>query len=300
MVQRVCFKLLIAMLLSQLPDPYQACAGDLRTRLNPRFYHYSFFSDSPEEIEKTVKECNSTSHTERSAPGSIIIGIVPHHFLAKDMIRNFYTMLARHETDYDTIIIVGPDHNKHGMNPVSLTDLPWKTAFGIAETNEALVINLQRMLDISLDPEAFCGEHSISLHMDFIKHYYPEAKVMPIMISSRAPRSIVEKLSSVIYQNIKGNKKLLMVSIDFAHNCTAVEAEQFDSITREVVRTGALDLVSQVNVDCKACLASVLMLMQKFSGFTFEFLEHSNSSIIANKPDLSNVTSYFTIIASQP
>jgi AmmeMemoRadiSam system protein B len=182
------------------------------------------------------------------------------------------------------------------MNPISLTNLPWKTAFGMVKTDETLVKQLQEVLNIRLDPEAFTGEHSISIHMDLIKYYFPKAKVVPIMIQSGASFNMIEKLSSMIYPCFENNRTLVVLSMDFSHKCTVSDAEKYDSFTHDIIANKNIKFVPRAHIDCKACLAAMLMLMNQFRDLKLEFLDHSNSAIISHKPDLLNVTSYYVIL----
>jgi MEMO1 family protein len=301
MVQGVCPKLLncggltptVVLLCILCCSQVQISAQEARISIEPREFHYSYFCNNPDEIMSIIKNYAYSPCKEPGSPA--FAGIVPHHFLAKELILEFYNVVFQNGAEYDSIFVLGPDHYNHSIHPITLTDLPWKTAFGIAVTDPTAVNNLKTITGADLDPEAFAGEHSISLQMDFIHYYFPNAKVIPVLLCSRTPLTLIEKLSSAIHAWMKNHRSLLLVSADFAHNCTVTQAEQYDAISRDIILHNKIGLIPQMHIDCKSCLTTLLLLAQHYPSSSIEILNHSNSALISQNPALFNVTSYLSV-----
>ncbi|MFA6431221.1 MAG: AmmeMemoRadiSam system protein B [Candidatus Margulisiibacteriota bacterium] len=248
-------------------------------------FHYSKYAGDPEKYLKPIREYQRTQASQKIASGKILAGILPHHFLASDMMVDFFERIKRSEKP-KTIILIGPNHFKQGNSAVSISSLPWKTPFGIVQSAP---------LGIKEDPLAFSGEHSVGVIIPFIKYYFPESKIIPILIRGDASLEEMQKLKNKIEKTIdeKGDV-LILLSADFSHNSTAQTAEIRDKKSKAVITAMDPEQVFSAEIDCWRGLWLLISLI-KYKA-TPHFIGHSNSERIAKLHGQKDVTSYFTVL----
>lgn len=127
-------------------------------------------------------------------------------------------------SDFQTIIILGPNHWGHGAGIATMSGL-WKTPFGALEIDEEFANELEGKL-IFNDPLAHKNEHSIEVQLPWIQQVLAPKKssrafkFVPISINSlyfnkESCKKIAEKIFKV---SKKLNRKILIIaSSDFTH-----------------------------------------------------------------------------------
>lgn len=255
-----------------------------------RTAHYSSYSDDAEVFSSAI-----TAYAKTESKGCISdraprAGIVSHHLLAKAVITDFFECLSRKAAP-ERIILVGPDHFNKGLHYVSVSDLPWKTPFGRVDTDTEGTKELINA-GFTEDDAAFMGEHSIGALVPFIKRYFPESRVVPVMVKNSAPLHVLRRLSAAIGGLMHDEKTLIMVSMDFSHGKTPEEARLTDAASREVILNGRIGEVYNLDVDCRACLYSLMLAARPYRA---EIQRRSDSAEVSGIRDLKDVTSYFTI-----
>ncbi len=145
-------------------------------------------------------------------------GTVSHHLLAGEYIDLWFSELASRRT-VENFIILSPRHWDLGCFPVSLTHNSWDTSFGVVESNNRLVKQLQKILEVEPEPDVFNYEHGVSTLIPFIKKYFPGARIVAVAYGGEAPVDIpfVEKLYRSI-DSINSKENFLLVSTDFSHH----------------------------------------------------------------------------------
>jgi len=92
--------------------------------------------------------------------------------------------LARRDLDADTFIVLGVCHAP-SQHPYVLTAQPFDTPLGEAEVDRDVLDRLAAALgtDGFADELLHAQEHSIEFQVVFIKHLFPQARVVPILCS---------------------------------------------------------------------------------------------------------------------
>ena len=121
-------------------------------------------------------------------PARVFAGIVPHagwQYSGAVAAKVFETI--RQKTDPTTFVIFGAVHRWAGINSVYARGA-WATPLGPAEIDESLAAKiLDETPEWTVDePRAHSGEHSIEVELPFIKHWFPQAKVIPIAVNPDA------------------------------------------------------------------------------------------------------------------
>ena len=124
---------------------------------------------------------------------------------------------------YKNIIVIGPSH-KVAFNGASVLKFDeYETPLGNIEINKDLSQNLIDSYDF-LDFNIECEfEHSTEVQMPFIKHYFPNSKVVEIVYSQIS----FQNLSKLIF-NLSSEDNLVVISSDLSHFYTKTEAMKLD------------------------------------------------------------------------
>ena len=259
-----------------------------------RTLHYSWWSDNPQPYLEAIQKTGSTSPPKLTREERIRAGIVTHHFLASGMMVRFFAGL-RATTSPETVILIGPNHFHRGLADVSLSSLPWKTPFGLVETDQAVVQLCRNATHLPEDPEAFTGEHSVGVLIPFLKYYFPRTKVVPILIDVNAQDRHLRNLRGVLGELLAKPNILVLLSMDFSHNSVASIADDRDAGAQQAISTLDLSRVEGLNVDCRKGLWLLLAALADLGKIEVHFSEHTNSARLTGNAQQANVTSYYSV-----
>lgn len=206
--------------------------------------------------------------------------ILPHHDLAKEL---FHSSLKKLQSisQPETIVIYGTNH----YFPTSQT----------YTTSTSIKNEFQLSEEILADDERIQKEHSIQTVAPYLKEYYPNAKIIPIIVSSRYEN--IEELNTVIeyFISIFGSQRTLYIaSVDFAHNVSLDEGmrknqESIGSIS-EMNMSEILEYQDD-HLDSPLAIITLLLTMKQLEANSWETWYSSHGALITNNLDL-NGTSY--------
>jgi len=218
--------------------------------------------------------------------------LVPHHLLASPLIAEGIKRASGRPID--TVVIIGPNHEELGPS-VMTTDATWETPVGSALANQRLVNQLAASQLASSNAEGFRYEHSIGAIMPFVKHYIPDAQVLPIILRHDTGDEVA-KLAQWLDVNLPPDS-LIVYSVDFSHYLNEFAADDRDAETEHVLRSGDIGKLLQLgheHVDSPATLAMALE-MSRWHNSRMEIVKRANSNDFLQLPN-SETTSYLEII----
>jgi hypothetical protein len=259
-----------------------------------RELHYSNWSDNPQPYIDAIHKCAGQPFPTVPAGYTIRGGIVTHHFLASGLMVRFFEGL-RTQSSPETVILLGPNHFHQGLADISVSSLPWKTPFGILPTDTQLVHKISRAIRLPEDPEAFSGEHSVSILIPFLKYYFPHSRVVPILIDVNTQDSRMRELRDVLSLVLKDEKVLVLLSMDFSHHSVSSIADTRDLKAKEVISSMDAKGTRDLRVDSRKGLRLLIELLNRNECDKVQFNEHTNSARLTGKLNQPDVTSYFTI-----
>lgn len=222
----------------------------------------------------------------------ILAGIVNHHFLARDLMGRFFAGID--PAGVRRVILVSPDHFKHlrgGKWFWGASLLPWNTPFGTMPADAAFLQDLLGRGGGALLDRAFMQEHGIYLLVPFIKQTFPDAAVVPLILSSSRDYAQFIVLGKSLRQQ-DGGDAVLLVSSDFAHGVTSRQARKLDAQSLAHLQRLRREVIGEIHSDCRPCLAALL----GFLGDTppaFTLVNHKTSRDFGS-PQEENLTSYIT------
>ena len=196
--------------------------------------------------------------------------ILPHHLAVGEDLARFYRGLAKVK-DSERIFILGPDHYEAGaMTISSCGDCVYKTVYGEVEV-EAPDLDF-----VGIEGDIFAKEHGIFAHTPFIKYFFPEAVIVPLIIRSDVREEDMEKLREWLNENLRKDD-LLLASIDFSHYKPVEEANVDDQFSFEAIVGFDLEMVAVAAMDSPASVSVILEIMQE-RGYTKAVrLAHTNT-----------------------
>jgi MEMO1 family protein len=157
--------------------------------------------------------------------------IMPHHLAVGEHISRFYQGMAEWKNP-QTVYVVSPNHYDEGQAYIQTCG---ECVFGTAEGDLFLDIEVIERLNVAtVRDETFVKEHGIFAHSPFIKHFFPEAKIVPILLRSDISEEDIVLLSEWLDDNLR-DEDLLIASIDFSHYKTIEEADKDDALTNVAI-----------------------------------------------------------------
>jgi len=259
-----------------------------------RDFHFSFWSDNPQPYLAAIKNSAGTPLFPPPAGKRACGGIVTHHFLASALMVRFFAGLQS-QPPPETIILLGPNHFHQGLANISLSSLPWKTPFGLLPANQQLARQIAHAIQLPEDPEAFTGEHSVGVLIPFLKYYFPQARVVPILIDPNASASRLQRLREILSIQLRNPRTLVLLSLDFSHDSLASIADERDAQAQMAISSLDSSKTHELHVDSRKGLRLLLESMKQSGCSSVQFNEHTNSARLTGKLDQPNATSYFTI-----
>lgn len=235
---------------------------------------------------------------------TVIGGIIPHHLVANSFIADFYQAVSQAET-YDLIVLISPNHYTAGPR-VQIGASDYYTYQGVVPIDEELINDLTQENEewgglINVADESYLSiEHGQLVHMPYIKTYFPQAKVLSLMLAETRDLSDLSRLAQILHEAIGNRKTLLVGSIDFSHYLTLEEAENNDAYTRELLRSNDYETMSHLSndyIDSPSTYGLLMLMMEIMYGETSPIIfNHSNSAKISGHLNSIETTSYFQVL----
>lgn len=228
--------------------------------------------------------------------GTIQGCIVPHHLVAKDLIYEVFQNINKNE--YDTVVLIGPDHESTDKGKIFTTICDWQTPTGILETDDKITEELLKFSFVEEDDDKLTIEHSTSSIIPFINYYLKDVKVVTLVLTKQVKLEDVEKLIDTLYENINIDKTLFVASVDFSHYLDLETAHKMDLISIEAIKNNDINKIMSFNndnLDSPISIAAMLKMMEKSGAAEKTMLNHSNSELILRKR-MEETTSYITYL----
>jgi len=238
-------------------------------------------------------------HPAFEVPGGVTGITVPHHLLADDlMARAFWAASAG---AYERIILISPDHFRAVRGRFATTDADFDTVFGPLASDRVAVAQLLARGELfeSMSERLMAAEHGVQALLPFIKHFWPGARVVPVVASiSTEPedwQAAAEALTPMLDQ-----KTLVVQSTDYSHYLPVGEAVRRDQETLSVIVAAdpahVAPLMQPAHLDSKAA-QYIQMRLQERVGSQPVIIANRNQAEYGASPE--RTTSYVVSIWMQ-
>ena len=225
-------------------------------------------------------------------------GVISHHFLAKELIADFYNKIGN--KNIDTIFLVSPDHyNKFFPSGVIAytSSSTWQTPFGNLYANKDIVNSLIKQRQIESNDSAVGLEHGIYIEIPFIKNFFPNAKIVPLVLNSATASDNFSELGTEL-KNLAGDNSILIVSSDFSHDISAKTAGLNDKDSIKILKDLQTEKIKDINSDCTRCIFVLSGFLENAQNYKFNLIDNKNSFDYSEDPlagsghSKDSVTSY--------
>jgi AmmeMemoRadiSam system protein B len=231
-------------------------------------------------------------------PDHLLGGIAPHHDLALPMIIRFYQRLAgasEEGRDVRRVWLLAPDHFRRVRNLAAVCSLDWALSTRTLEADEEARKALESLSMVeAADETIFAPEHGITIHIPLIARYFPNAKVVPVLLNPKIPDVGLIILRNKILELFRSGD-VVILSMDLSHYKTPEAMAAEDEKTLPVLTKLRFGATGGLDVDARRAAALVLMLFRALGGGEGRVLERMDTSDILGRR-LESGTSYATVI----
>jgi gamma-polyglutamate biosynthesis protein CapA len=250
---------------------------------------------SPWKISDLVDIDFKNTNPKTTFSLEVVSFVVPHHLVAEGLIEEAFAKVAEENgsSKIERVILISPNHFNLGRNWVSVSEKKWKTKNGEVLPDISGIGKMKKLEEISLEEEAFRKEHGIENIVPFIAKYFPEAKVLPLMVKDGFPLEKARNLAENLAENFS-QKTILILSSDFSHELEKNVSQFHDIKTLESIKTRNYSKFYDMDTDCAPGLAIMTRYSEVLGYGKFKVLANSNSSEIYQKNFIGENTSYIT------
>lgn len=227
--------------------------------------------------------------------------IAPHHDLAAQYVAELFSKLSNPEIK--TVIVVGPNHENVGATDVVTGVIDYQLLDGELATDADWVDWLEQEKLANIEPERFSNEHSIYALAPFVKYYFPEARIVPLILKSSLSPAEAQRLGEVLADKIKSSNNedntLVIGSIDFSHYLPTEQANLKDAETRQALLArdySRLYSFGNDNIDSPMTATVVLTAATRLGGDKTEIVANVNQAEATGLVSVPSSTSYFTVV----
>ncbi len=221
---------------------------------------------------------------------------VPHHLLADRLVA--LGLKAASGFAYKRIVILSPDHFRRSAKPFATTSRGFHTVLGQVETDAEAVGRLLAASDLVEDSCLFDKDHGVRALLPFVRHYFPDAHVVPVAISIKSRRTDWDALADALAPLVD-DETLVLESTDFSHYLPQHAARLRDQQTLNVIAAGSLDQVAMLeqpaHLDSLGALYVQMRLQQQVVGAAPLVIANDNAQQYEAKPS-DSTTSYMVIL----
>jgi len=266
----------------------------------------------PGEHDQCLAEISEFAKREITAPlpDTIVAGIVPHAgwtFSGQLAVMAISAIKQRHEK-VDTFVIFGAVHRHFGVKPAVYDEGVWVTPLGQIAIDEDLAGKVLSKADALVDVDAHQHEHSIEVQIPLVQHFFPNARILPILVP---PTECALPLGDAVGEIIAteaGKKIVCLGSTDLTHYgprygftpmgiasdgykwANDVNDRQFIDLA---LKLEPEELLNNANENCNACgpgaAAATVAAAKKLGKTEGVLLAHTNSNeVMLEKMEMTN------------
>lgn len=200
--------------------------------------------------------------------GCELVGaVVPHagYIYSGYEALHFFVPLARHNTKYETIVIVHPDHRGLGKEAAIDDHTEWETLLG----NVSVDVEFAQCMNLEFNKHPHQFEHSGEVMIPFLQYFlkYP-FQIVPVAVTRQKPEIALQLSKKIFEARQKTNRKILIIaSSDFSHFLPPeIGASQDDLILKEILNFKS-EAVYQIirSQDISVCGYGPIMTLIEYS-----------------------------------
>jgi len=226
--------------------------------------------------------------------------VLPHHDAAIPLIGRVLSDAASRCNGNmpETIILLGPNHKREGISRIQTSVLDWSTPEGTMSAASDWASELIDKYGTPGDPSLFEREYSLSTLVPWLKHYFPTATLLPVLIHGNLDTDHCRALSEILTDFAGRRKTLMIASIDFSHGLSSQDALSRDERTWFLIQSGdAAGILRLGNeyLDAPPTLGTLVMAMSRQTNAPAQLVGHAEASSFLGHP-IEETTSYLSVV----
>lgn len=176
--------------------------------------------------------------------------ISAHHLLVGNKMAEMFEAVGSDEIE--TVVIMSPNHFDSGRSAAQISYGSWETPYGLLENDRGHVTRLLEAIKfLRLEEITFENEHGVSGLTPFIKHSFPNAKIVPLVLHEDLTREECEKIAQSIVELMPD--AFVLASIDMSHYLPEYVSSFHDDVTlRTIAQGGCTDC--ELEIDSNASM----------------------------------------------
>lgn len=261
-----------------------------------------FYPDNREETIRIIDELikkESLKFRKELYGREVIGGIVPHagYIYSGGIAAHFFEILRHSKYDYDTAVIVAPNHTGFGAEIGCDSSQFWETPIGNVEVDREFL----EETGVEVSEMANKYEHSVEVMVPFLKYFLDyDIKIAPIVIKNQTLKNSMQVAASIRRAaKALGRKVILIASSDFSHYVEPLYGARVDSeAVEKILKKDSSAFIEKIQEkDISICGYGPIMTLIEYSKLLevnseFEILRKGSSGEVLPS---NEVVDYFTI-----
>ena len=260
-----------------------------------------WYPASPSDLRREVSR-----HIERAAildAADAVVGlVVPHagyQFSAHVAGAGFRQVSGG---DYDTVVLIGPDHTGAAMGGLALPDFDgWRTPLGDVSVDHELAFALEHktaLRHIRRDQE-----HSLEVQLPFLQVALDTFTLLPLMMGSQSPEACRD-LGQALADIVRERRVLLVASTDLSHYQPDSVARELDQRTLGYVLNFDAEGLARAleRSEAHACgggpVSAVMFAARQLGATQARLVKYATSGDVW--PDRAQVVGYASVVLTRP
>ena len=244
----------------------------------------SFFLVKNGQRSGRVAGVKSNSEDKKEIQGIIL----PHHGLARSIIQSSLERV-REEQTFSHIVIFGTNHFSPELYTFSTSEAVYNYPLAVNH----IIRFTQESPEVVVNQQLLENEHSITLILPFVKNYFPDAKVFPLIISPQHSMQDLRKKVDLLI-SIMPQDTLYIASVDFSHNKMLLEA--LEKNKESIIAIQQFDYQTILSfkddhMDSSVAIATFLLSMERRGVLSWETWYNTHGALLKDDHTLQG-TSY--------
>lgn len=197
-----------------------------------------FYPADPEKLRQSIVKYIGDAIHELSFSSPPIALIAPHagYIFSGQIAADAFRQVM--DFEYDVIVILGTNHTGMGNRDISIYPRgAYRTPLGLAEIDEDIAQQLLNASDqYGFEPATHRSEHSVEVHVPFVQHLFPDAKIVPVVVGTKDLK-VCTTFGEELARILKGHKALIVASSDLSHYPGYDDAVEVDNDLLETIIT---------------------------------------------------------------
>lgn len=218
-------------------------------------------------------------------------GIVSHHFFVEREIAKLFSLWRGQKIR--TVVILGPNHFSAGKADVFVSRQGYRTPWGELGVDAEFIEQLIANGAAENEEAPFEREHSISVEAGFIKYYFPQARIVPVIIKHNVSKTKIQKLAQNLI-SLLPEDSIVLASVDFSHHVANQTARLQDKKSIALLQKFDADGIWKLppnQMDSPAAIYGLLKYLEYKQAKKMRYW-NTNQAIISGNLSSADVTSY--------